>query len=330
MKLSIVTTLYKSTPYVEEFHRRASEAAQRITDDYEIVMVDDGSPDNSLDIACKLAQQDAHIRVIELSRNFGHHKAMMTGLSYANGELCLLIDSDLEEDPEVLREFYDKMQSADIDVIYGYQEIRKGGWIERTTGKIVYRMFDLLLPYQIPLNAMTVRLMRKEYVEALCLHREQQAIIGGLWVITGFRQIGVPLQKQSREQPTYSIRHRWATLIDSITSFSEVPLIAIFYLGTMISGLSTVVGLALLVQKFIFQRSLEGWVSVMLSVWFLGGVLIFCVGLIGIYISKIFVETKNRPYTIVRRLHGQRTATASRSSPHLLGAERPPESVRLR
>ena len=99
MKLSIVTTLYKSGAYVEEFHRRASEAARRITDDYEIVMVDDGSPDNSLDIACELARADSRVRVVELSRNFGHHKAMMTGLDHARGELCFLIDSDLEEDP---------------------------------------------------------------------------------------------------------------------------------------------------------------------------------------------------------------------------------------
>src|SRR5438094_253997 len=99
MKLSIVTTLYKSAASVEEFHRRASEAAQGITDDYEIVMVDDGSPDNSLDIACALARKDNHLRVVELSRNFGHHKALMTGLDYARGELCFLIDSDLEEDP---------------------------------------------------------------------------------------------------------------------------------------------------------------------------------------------------------------------------------------
>ena len=113
MKLSIVTTLYKSGAYVEEFHRRASEAAQRITDDYEIVMVDDGSPDNSLDIACALARVDSRVRVVELSRNFGHHKAMMTGLDHARGELCFLIDSDLEEDPALLQEFFDKMHASD-------------------------------------------------------------------------------------------------------------------------------------------------------------------------------------------------------------------------
>ena len=126
MKLSIVTTLYKSAAHVEEFYRRASEAARRITDDYEIVMVDDGSPDNSLDIACAIAATDGRVRVVELSRNFGHHKALMTGLDHARGELCFLIDSDLEEDPALLGTFMDKMQSTDCDVVYGFQESRKG------------------------------------------------------------------------------------------------------------------------------------------------------------------------------------------------------------
>lgn len=330
MKLSIVTTLYKSRAYVAEFHRRASEAAQRITDDYEIVMVDDGSPDNSLDIACSIARTDSHVRVVELSRNFGHHKALMTGLDHARGELCFLIDSDLEEDPALLGEFFAKLQSGDVDVVFGYQKERKGGWGERLTGRMVYRLFDLLLPYKIPLNAMTVRLMKRIYVDSLLLHRERQTVIGGLWVITGFRQVGLPIDKLSRSRPTYSFWHRWTTLIDSITSFSEIPLVAIFYLGIVISGFSGLIGAALLVQKFIFQKALEGWVSVMLSVWFLGGVMIFCVGLIGIYISKIFIETKVRPYTIVRRVHGNSAIEASRPARDRTAADRPPEGMSSR
>jgi putative glycosyltransferase len=303
MKLSIVTTLYKSAPYVEEFYRRASEAAKRITDDYEIVMVDDGSPDDSLDIACALARTDSHVRVVELSRNFGHHKALMTGLGHSAGDLCFLIDSDLEENPEVLQEFFARMQESNADVIYGYQDQRKGNFGERVSGSIAYGVFNALISHPIPRNHITVRLMKREYVDSLLLHREQQTVIGGLWVITGFRQIGVAVEKKSRKQTTYSFWQRWLRLIDSVTSFSETPLVAIFYLGIVISGISALVGLGLLVHKIIFRGAVEGWVSVMLSVWFLGGLLIFCVGVIGIYISKIFIETKNRPYTIVRRVH---------------------------
>jgi putative glycosyltransferase len=304
MKLSIVTTLYKSAAYVEEFHQRASEAARRITDDYEIVMVDDGSPDNSLDIACALTRTDSRLRVVELSRNFGHHKAMMTGLDHAQGDLCFLIDSDLEEDPALLQEFFDKMHASDADVVYGFQNQRKGDFGERLSGNIAYRLFDGLLSHPIPRNHITVRLMNREYIDALLLHREQETVIGGLWVITGFRQIGLPVDKLARNETTYSYWHRWLKLIDSVASFSETPLVAIFYLGVVISGLSILVAIVLLIHKLVFRGAVEGWVSVMLSVWFLGGLLIFCVGVIGIYVSKIFIETKNRPYTIVRKLHG--------------------------
>jgi putative glycosyltransferase len=305
MKLSIVTTLYKSAAYVEEFHRRASEAARHITDDYEIVMVDDGSPDNSLDIAGKLTRTDSRLRVVELSRNFGHHKAMMTGLDHAQGDLCFLIDSDLEEDPTLLQEFFDKMHASGADVVYGFQDQRKGDFGERLSGSIAYRLFDGMLSHPIPRNHITVRLMNREYVDALLLHREQETVIGGLWVITGFRQIGLPVDKKAREGTTYSYWHRWLKLIDSVASFSETPLVAIFYLGVVISGLSVLVAIVLLIHKLVFRGAVEGWVSVMLSVWFLGGLLIFCVGVIGIYVSKIFIETKNRPYTIVRKVHGR-------------------------
>jgi putative glycosyltransferase len=151
-------------------------------------------------------------------------------------------------------------------------------------------------------------------VDSLLLHREQQTVIGGLWVITGFRQIGVAVEKKSRKQTTYSYWQRWLRLIDSVTSFSETPLVAIFYLGIAISGVSILVAIGLLIHKMIFRGAVQGWVSVMLSVWFLGGLLIFCVGVIGIYISKIFIETKNRPYTIVRRVHHSASSPARGNS----------------
>jgi putative glycosyltransferase len=303
MKLSIVTTLYNSSATVEPFYRRAVAAAENLTEDFEIVMVDDGSPDNSLEIACAIARKDSRVCVVELSRNFGHHKALMTGLDHAGGDLCFFIDSDLEEDPAILHEFFDRLQSSDVDVVYGFQNSRKGGFWDRITGELSCRLFNLLIPNPIPLNHITVRLMKRVYVNSLLLHREQQTVIEGLWVITGFKQIAVPVNKLTRDDTTYSYWRRWLMLIDSITSFSEMPLVAIFYLGVVISGLSGLVGISLIMQKTIFRGALEGWVSVMLSVWFLGGLLILCVGIIGIYVSKIFIETKNRPYTIVRKLH---------------------------
>jgi putative glycosyltransferase len=312
MKLSIVTTLYNSEPYIRPFYERAVAAAKAITDDFEIVMVDDGSPDNSLELAIDIANADPHVRIVELSRNFGHHRALMTGLDHAQGDLCFLIDSDLEEDPALLLEFHEKLRDEDFDVVYGYQAERKGGWFERLSGRLSYALLDRLIPYRIPRNHITVRLMKRSYVKSLLLHREQQTVIGGLWVITGFRQLGLPVEKLSRGGTTYGFRKRWWALIDSVTSFSETPLVMIFYLGMVICGVSALIGIYLLFQRIFIRTEYDGWVSIMLSIWFIGGLLIFCVGLIGIYISKIFIETKRRPYTIVRSIH-----SSEQSSPRL-------------
>ena len=302
-ELSVVTMLYRSEPYLREFHRRVRAAAEALTPAFEIVYVDDGSPDGSAALARELAAADSRVVVVELSRNFGHHKAMMTGLEYARGDLVFLIDSDLEEDPALLDGFHATLHERDADVVYGCQTRRKGGLIERTTGDFAFWVFELLLSYPIPRNHMTVRLMRRAYVNALLQHREREVVIGGLWAITGFRQVGVAIAKGHRRNSTYSYWQRWKLFLDSVTSFSAAPLVAIFYLGLAISSLSAMVAGWVLVNKLLRGGIVDGWVSVMLSVWFLGGLLVFCVGVIGIYISTIFNETKNRPYTIVRRVH---------------------------
>src|SRR5271167_816371 len=130
VKLSIVTTLYRSAGHIEEFYRRATKAAEAIADDIELVMVNDGSPDQSLDRALALHRADPRVVVVDLARNFGHHKAMMTGLAHASGDRVFLIDSDLEEEPELLIQFHERLMQGDCDVVFGVQETRRGRWLE--------------------------------------------------------------------------------------------------------------------------------------------------------------------------------------------------------
>ena len=145
MKLSIVTTLYKSSKYVDEFYERISKEAQKITNDYELIFVDDGSPDDSLEKAITLYQKNEKVRIIELSRNFGHHKAIMTGLSHAQGDFVFLIDVDLEERPELLSEFWHELQNDEgLDLVYGVQEKRKGRLFERVSGYFYYKLINHL------------------------------------------------------------------------------------------------------------------------------------------------------------------------------------------
>ncbi|WP_153147560.1 glycosyltransferase family 2 protein [Dechloromonas sp. H13] len=312
MKLSIVATLYQSAPYIAEFHLRAGAAARQLVgDDFEIVLVNDGSPDNSLDLAIKLTEEDAHVVVVDLSRNFGHHKAMMTGLAHANGERVFLIDSDLEEEPEWLMRFSESLESQKCDVVYGVQEQRKGGLIERWTGLWFYVLFKCFTGLELPENLVTARLMTRRYVEALLRHQERELMIAGIWLITGFVQEPQTVKKHSSSETTYTFRHKMSILVNSVTSFSNRPLIAIFYTGVAIFILATIYTSYLVGSWYFFEKPLSGWTSVMASIWLLGGLVISFVGILGIYLSKIFSETKQRPYTIVRHVYGRVSAQYS-------------------
>lgn len=307
MKLSIVATLYQSASYIKEFHQRTAAAARELVgDDYEIVLVNDGSPDNSLDLAVQLTEHDAHVVVVDLSRNFGHHKAMMTGLEHARGEHVFLIDSDLEEDPEYLLSFAPQMQREACDVVYGVQEKRKGGWFERCSGQWFYSFFKGLTGLALPENVITARLMTRRYVDALLTHREREVFMAGLWHITGFDQRAQTVKKHSTSETTYTFRRKMSVLVNSVTSFSNAPLVSIFYIGISISILASVYIAYLVVNWMFFAKPMSGWTSVMASIWLLGGMVISFIGVVGIYLSKIFSETKQRPYTIVRQIYAQR------------------------
>jgi putative glycosyltransferase len=163
---------------------------------------------------------------------------------------------------------------------------------------------DLLLPVKIPHNHSTVRLMTQDYVQALVRHKEHKTAIGGLWVLTGFRQKGVAFDKGVREGTSYTIGRRLVMLLDSVTSFSELPLYFIFYVGCAVVVLSALFAVYLVVRRLTGHIA-EGWVSTIVSIAFFGGLTVFSVGVVGLYISRIFIETKGRPYTVIRRIHGR-------------------------
>src|SRR5262245_29618643 len=153
MNLSLVSSMYRSEAFLTEFHARCTAAATRLAgSSYEIILVNDGSPDGSLQVAIDLHTRDSHVRVIDLSRNFGHHKALMTGLAHARGDLVYLIACDLEEDPAWLQTFYDTLRFEHVDVVYGVQGERKGDWLERTAGRMFFSIFNRMLTHPIPEN----------------------------------------------------------------------------------------------------------------------------------------------------------------------------------
>lgn len=306
MKLSIVATLYDSAEYIAEFHKRASAAARQLAgEDYEIVLVNDGSPDNSVELAAQLTENDGHIIVIDLSRNFGHHKAMMAGLQYSTGDRVFLIDSDLEEEPEWLTIFSGKMIAEKADVVYGVQTRRKGNWFEQLSGYLYYSLFNWLSNIDHPRNIVTARLMSRRYVDALLCHGERELVISCLWVITGFKQCAQAVKKHETSKSTYGLFKKLNHLVNAVTSFSEAPLRIIFFCGIVVFVVACAYASWLVANRFLMARPIDGWTSLMVSIWILGGLIISFIGVIGIYLAKIFSETKQRPYVIVREIHGK-------------------------
>ncbi len=304
MKLSIVSTLFHSSPYIKEFYCRVTAAAQELVgDDYEIILVNDGSPDDSLRQAIELTDIDPHVVVIDLSRNFGHHKAMMTGLIHTSGQQVFLIDSDLEEDPELLPVFAEQMAMDGSDMVYGIQVQRKGDIYEKVTGWIFYKIFRWLTGVPQPNNIATVRLMSQRYVRALVSHQEREINIGGLFIITGFKQSTYKITKFSNSPTTYTIGKKVSHFFNAITSFSSLPLVSAFYIGSTISLSACLYGLYLIVI-FLSKTSVpSGYTSLIVSVWFFSGLIILFLGIQGIYLAKVFSEVKQRPYTIIRNIY---------------------------
>lgn len=305
MHLSVVTTLYCSEAFVQEFYTRVTAAAATYTDSFEIVFVDDGSPDASLEIVKGLVVRDPRVRVVELARNFGHHQAAVAGLAHASGDFIFLLDVDLEEDPEWLTWFATVQREQDVDVVYGVQETREGGVLRKYSGLLFYRLFNFFSETKLPENLCTIRLMTRNYVSALLSLQESTIFFAGNCAWLGFKQHALPVPKKRRPgRSSYTLPRMIRLVLEAITSFTSYPLQLIFSCGVLITLVSGALGAQVLLKKLLNPNTmLSGWSSLIVSVWFLGGLTISFVGVIGIYLSKVFLEAKRRPLYIVRDVH---------------------------
>ena len=307
--LSIVTTLYRSRQYIERFYAEACRVADAIGLSFEIVLVNDGSPDDSLDVARAIHDRDRRVKIVDLSRNFGHHRALMTAFACASADLVYVTDVDLEEPMDFLKTCHERFRQDDCDVVYGYQVERRGKWLTRVTGELFWKVFNFLCNTKLPRNPVTARLMSKRYVASLLEHREHDPYIVGLWVTTGYNQVGLPVDKQYSGFSTYSTLRRIRLAVHSIVSFSSRPLLLSAGIGIVICMLASLYVIYLIGQWAILGNPIEGWTSLIVSVWFLGGINLFFIGLVGLYISKIFAEVKQRPNVIIRQVYGELPAT---------------------
>jgi putative glycosyltransferase len=306
MKISVVTTLYKSKVFLDEFIAEIQIALNQIEClDYELVFVNDGSPDDSSQYLIEKKKDIPQIKVIDLSRNFGHHYAIQVGLEYASGDYVFLIDNDLETSPRVLVYFYGEMNNDNsLDVVYGYQEVRKGMFLERLTGSIFWVLINKLSDTKIPHNILTERLMTKQYVKSLLRLQDANVFLGGMMYWVGFNQKGLPIKKEQRKgASTYSLKRRAELMLQAITSFSGKPLEWLFYFGLTISFFSILFILYLIIQKIIHQDEVQlGWTSIVAINVLILGIISTFLGIIGIYIFKIFRQVQGRPNAIIKKI----------------------------
>ena len=304
-RISILTSLFCSEPYIQELYDRSRATVEKITEDYEIVFVDDGSPDEGNAVVKRIIQEDPRVRLIELSKNFGQHRALLAGLEHVRGELVFMIDSDLEEDPPLLETFYHKMtgDGEEIDVVYGVMKELKGGLLERLPGAVFYTIMNRISEVPVPRNAMGARLMTSDFAKSLLEYDEAQPFLGGIMALAGYKQVGVLCEKGSKPVTSYKLRRKVNLAVNALLSFSTKPLTWILACGCVITlaALLGAAGIALRGGSGAGENT--GWEWILVSVWLLGGLVIISVGVVGLYVGRVFGQVKRRPNTIIRKIH---------------------------
>ncbi|MBV8246747.1 MAG: glycosyltransferase family 2 protein [Candidatus Eremiobacteraeota bacterium] len=300
--ISVVCPLYNEEGNVTDLVSRVTAImeAQPGRPSYEVVLVNDGSRDRTLEIARSLARRDAHVVIVNLSRNFGHQIAATAGLDIARGDAVVLMDGDLQDPPELIGAFLERWREG-YDVVYAVRRSRRGeSAFKVLTAKWFYRITRRLTNVSIPVDAGDFRLMSRRVVDALGQTREKHRFLRGLVSWVGYRQIGIEYDRDRRlsGKTKYPIGKMLGFALDGITSFSEIPLRFATYFGFFVSVFAFVYALVVIGLK-IAHRNTPGYTSTMVAILFLGGVQLITVGILGEYVGRIYDQVKARPLYFV-------------------------------
>lgn len=310
MKLiSVIIPIYFDEDSIDAMYRRLKAVLVGLGHEFnhEIVYVNDGSKDRSLALLQKLADNDPQITVVDLSRNFGHQRAITAGLDFVRGDIVVIIDSDLQDPPEVIIEMIEKWRAGNM-VVYGQRVQRRDESVfKRITARIFYRLLSRWSDVKIPLDTGDFRLMDSRVVEKLRDMREESRYIRGLVAWLGFPQCALQYERQGRHsgESGYTLSKLFQLAFDGITGFSDKPLHIASKFGVAITAVST-----LLISLLVFEKLtnpemiVEGWTSIVLVVLFFGGVQLITIGLLGLYVGRIYREVKRRPLYIVDGVYG--------------------------
>jgi polyisoprenyl-phosphate glycosyltransferase len=306
-KLSVVIPCYNEALCLEALHARVSDAARAaVGKDYEIVLINDGSRDDSWAVMQRLSAADPHLVAINLSRNHGHQLALTAGLDLCAGEEILIIDADLQDPPELLSDMRAAMRSQGADVVYAVRRKREGETIfKKLTAAFFYRMLDRITDTPIPLDTGDFRLMTRRALDAFLSLPEQARFIRGMVAWVGFKQVPFPYDRHERHagETKYPLAKMIRFALDAITGFSTAPLRFASHVGLILTGMSALL-ILYIVGGFLMGGTIPGWTSLMLVVVVLGAVQMFVLGMIGEYLGRLYVESKRRPLYLVADVAG--------------------------
>lgn len=303
--LSVVVPVYNEIAVIDVFYERLKSTVDSIEDmAHEIIFIDDGSKDGSSERLISLADSDSGIKVIKFSRNFGHQVAITAGIEIAKGDAVVVIDADLQDPPEVIRDFIEKWKEG-YDVVYGVREQREGeGRMKLLTAALFYRVLKSIIKIEVPVDTGDFRLMSRRVVNHFKELKETDRFVRGLVSWIGFKQAGVMYKRDRRYagQTKYPYSKMLKFALDGITSFSSVPLKLATWLGYFTSLLAFLYLSTVFFQK-IMGITVKGFATIMVGMLFLGGVQLICLGIIGEYIGRIFNETKQRPMYVIEDIY---------------------------
>ncbi len=297
---SIIAPIFNEKGCFDELYRRVSEVMNSTSEEWELVLVDDGSTDGSTDMIRQLAEKDSRVRPVIFARNFGHQIAVTAGLDYCRGDAAVIIDADLQDPPEVILELIQKWREG-YQVVYALRTEREGEtWFKKTTASLFYKVIFRITDVKIPMNTGDFRLLDRKVIDVMNGMRERHRFLRGMSAWVGFKSVAVPYKRAARFAGTtkYPFKKMMKLALTAVTSFSYMPLQIAMVLGFISAGISILVIPVVAIMRIAGAQFFLGQATTLIAVLFLGGVQLICVGFLGEYVGRIYDEVKGRPLYI--------------------------------
>lgn len=307
LDISVVVPVYGCAETLYELVNRLDECFRQHSLEYEVILVDDRSRDNAWDVIKHLSCENKKVKGIRFSNNFGQHYAISAGLEAANGNWCVVMDCDLQDPPEEIIKLYNKAQEG-FDIVMAKRDVRKGSIFEKITSLLFHAVFNLLTDMKVDNRLASFGICSNKVVKNIIRYREKDRAFGYLTLLVGFARAEIVVRHAQRGsgKTSYNFSSRMHLALSHILSHSNKPLMLVIQLGFFLSSIGVMYGIWLIMRYLVWGQQIEGWTSVIVSLYLLVGLLILVIGVVGVYVGKIYSETKNRPLFIIDEVTNHR------------------------